>query len=186
MTLHPFPKSTPHWLTSNFAAYYGSFDYLAYGANSIHNYIELKYISIGTSLLVWRLRDHLPIQETWVWSLVLEVRSHMPWGNWACMQQPRPSIAKNYKIKYLSISMRAKSLQLYPTLCNLMEDSPPGFSIHGILQARILEWVAVPFSRGSSRPGDRTWVCNVSCIWQVGSLPLVPPGKPYWSTYPPK
>ena len=37
----------------------------------------------------------------------------------------------------------------------------PGFSVHGILQARILEWVAIPFSRGSSQPRDRTWV---SCI----------------------
>ena len=42
-----------------------------------------------------------------------------------------------------------------------MDSSPPGSSIHGILQARILEWVAIPFSRGSSWPRDRTWV---SCI----------------------
>jgi len=39
--------------------------------------------------------------------------------------------------------------------------SPPGSSVHGILQARILEWVAIPFSRGSSRPRDQT---PVSCI----------------------
>ena len=44
----------------------------------------------------------------------------------------------------------SKSLQSCPTLCNPMDDSPPGSSVHGILQARILEWVAVPFSRGSS------------------------------------
>ena len=44
----------------------------------------------------------------------------------------------------------AKSLQSYPTLCNPMDCSPPGSSVHGILQARILEWVAIPFSRGSS------------------------------------
>ena len=37
-----------------------------------------------------------------------------------------------------------------PTLCDPMDCSPPGFSVHGILQARILEWTAVPFSRGSS------------------------------------
>ena len=36
------------------------------------------------------------------------------------------------------------------TLCNLMDCSPPGSSVHGILQARILEWLAIPFSRGSS------------------------------------
>ena len=40
--------------------------------------------------------------------------------------------------------------QLCPTLCDPVDCSPPGFSVHGILQARILEWVATPFSRGSS------------------------------------
>ena len=49
-------------------------------------------------------------------------------------------------------------------LCDRMECSPPGSSAHGILQARILEWVAVPFSRGSSRPRNRTSVSYVSCI----------------------
>ena len=44
--------------------------------------------------------------------------------------------------------------QLYPTLCNHMDYSPPDFSVHGILQARILEWVAISFSRGSSLPRD--------------------------------
>ena len=38
------------------------------------------------------------------------------------------------------------------TLCNSMDYSLPGSSVHGVLQARILEWVAIPFSRGSSRP----------------------------------
>ena len=51
--------------------------------------------------------------------------------------------------------------QSSPTLCNPMDYSPPGSSVHGILQTRILEWVAVPFSRGFSRPRDRT---QVSCI----------------------
>ena len=48
--------------------------------------------------------------------------------------------------------------QSCPTLCDPMDCSLPGFSIHGILQARILEWVTISFSRGSSRPRDRTWV----------------------------
>ena len=57
-----------------------------------------------------------------------------------------------------------KSLQLCPTLCNPMDCSPPGSSVHGILQARILEWVALPSSRGSSPPRDRTWVSYISRI----------------------
>ena len=49
--------------------------------------------------------------------------------------------------------------QLYPTLCDPMDCSPPGSSVREILQARILEWIlAISFSRGSSRPRDRTWV----------------------------
>ena len=47
------------------------------------------------------------------------------------------------------------------TLCDPMDCSPPGSSVHGILQARMLEWVAILLSRGSSRPRDRTWF---SCI----------------------
>ena len=46
------------------------------------------------------------------------------------------------------------------TLCDPMDHSPAGSSVHGILQARILEWVAISFSRGSSQPKDQT---QVSC-----------------------
>ena len=55
--------------------------------------------------------------------------------------------------------------------------SPLGSSVHGILQARILEWVAVPSSRGSSQPRDQI---QVSCI-AGGSLPTESPGKPHIS-----
>ena len=48
----------------------------------------------------------------------------------------------------------AKSLQLCPTLCNPIDGSPLGYPVPGILQARILEWVAIPFSKGSSQPRD--------------------------------
>ena len=51
--------------------------------------------------------------------------------------------------------------QLYMTLCDPMNYSPPGSSVHGILQARVLEWVAISFFKGSSWPRDPTWV---SCI----------------------
>ena len=47
------------------------------------------------------------------------------------------------------------------TLCNPMDCSPPGSSAHGISQARILAWLSIPFSRGSSPPRDQT---QVSCI----------------------
>ena len=49
-------------------------------------------------------------------------------------------------------------VQSCPTLCNPMDCSLSGSSVHGILQAKILEWVAISFSRASSQPRDLTWV----------------------------
>ena len=57
----------------------------------------------------------------------------------------------------------AKSLQSCPTLCDPIDGRPPGSRVPGILQARILEWVAIS-SRGSSRLRDRTGISHVSCI----------------------
>ena len=59
-------------------------------------------------------------------------------------------------------------------LCDPVDYSLPGFSIHGISQGRILEWVAISFSRGSSQYRDRTR----SPALQTDSLPSEPPGKP--------
>ena len=61
--------------------------------------------------------------------------------------------------------------QLLSVLCDPVDHSPPGSSVLGIFQARILEWVAIPFSRGSSGLRDRTWV---SCM-QTDSLSSKPP-----------
>ena len=52
--------------------------------------------------------------------------------------------------------------QSCPTLCDPMDYSPPGFSVHQIFQARILEWVAISFSRGSSQPRDWTQVSHIA------------------------
>ena len=76
----------------------------------------------------------------------LGVLSYQLWGLWG------------WKF-YLCIC--AKSPQSCPTLCDPMDCSPPGSSVRGILQARILEWVAMPFSRGSSQPRDQIYV---SCL----------------------
>ena len=82
--------------------------------------------------------------------------------------------------------MHATSLQLCLTLCDALDYSPPGSSVHGILQARILEWVAIPFSRGSSWPRDQTQVSHIAgkffTVWAVGKCHLalcfyITPGK---------
>ena len=64
--------------------------------------------------------------------------------------------------------MHAKSLQLCLTVYDPMDYSLPSSSVHGILQARILEWVTFPFSRGSSWPRDRTHISYVSCVGRQG------------------
>ena len=69
-------------------------------------------------------------------------------------QIPLPPTRAKYK--------HAKSLQSHVTLCDPVDCSPPGSSVHGILQARILEWVAIPFSRRSSQPRDRTQVSHIA------------------------
>ena len=61
----------------------------------------------------------------------------------------------------INAAAAAKSLQSCLTLCDPMDCSPPGSSVHGILQARRLEWVAMPSSRASSQPRDWT---QVSCF----------------------
>ena len=52
--------------------------------------------------------------------------------------------------------------QLCPTLCDPMDCRLSGSSIHGIFQARVLEWVAISFSRGSSQPRNQTWVSRIA------------------------
>ena len=81
-----------------------------------------------------------------------------------------------------STGVRAKPLQLCLALCNPMNFNSLGSSVRGILQTRILEWVAVPSSRGSSQPRDQTWACctgrglfTTSATWEaLRSTPIAP------------
>ena len=64
--------------------------------------------------------------------------------------------------------------------CDPMDHNPPGYSVHGILQARILEWVAVSSSRASSQPRDQTRVSYVSCMGRQGLYHWCQLGNPVW------
>ena len=89
-----------------------------------------------------------------------------------------PSIRYVYIYLHIDIWIVKKLVtQSCPALCDPMDCKSPGFSIRGIFQARILEWVALPFFRGSSWPRDWTLVF---CI-KVDSLPSEPCGKLYIS-----
>ena len=79
-------------------------------------------------------------------------------------------------VKCPSVYMLSRFSRVW--LCNPTDCSPPGSSGHGILQARILEWIAMPSSRGSAQPRDQTLVSGIFCIGRWCSLPLAPSGKP--------
>ena len=78
--------------------------------------------------------------------------------NKAC-QRKKCSLKIKFSIGFIELCVLVTQLCL--TLCHPRDCSLPGSSVHGILQARILEWVAISFSRGSSQPRDKT---QVSCI----------------------
>ena len=72
-----------------------------------------------------------------------------------------PWLDSKKKVESISCSITSNSWRP-------MDYSLPGSSVHGILQARILEWVAISYSRGSSRPRDQTWVsCNAGRFFAI-------------------
>ena len=117
---------------------------------------------------------------------------------WVQGEQPQTSFLLHDVLHWLDSHQISEALQLSVcvcvcvcvwitqsclTLCDPTNCSPPGFSVHGILQARILEWIAIPFSRGSSQPRDRTLVsCRFFTVWATGksSSCLIPPLHPYY------
>ena len=87
-----------------------------------------------------------------------------------------PEIATVHDILWKKVKVWVAQLCL--TLWDPTDCSPPGSSVHGILQARILEWVAIPFSRGSSQPRDRTQVSLIAggffTIWVIREAHVKP------------
>ena len=71
------------------------------------------------------------------------------------------------------MGMPAKLIQSCLILCEPMDYSLPGSSVYGILRARILEWVAISYYRGSSQPRNRTCISYVSCIVSQVLYPII-------------
>ena len=100
-----------------------------------------------TGCLAWVLSSCLRVHQCWGHLLMFTFRS-MEMG----AQRAQAAYWK-LLVNNSVTCVHAKSLQSCPTLCNPMDCSPPGSSVHEILQARILEWVAMPFSRDRPDPG---------------------------------
>ena len=137
--------------------------------------LKQKIMQTEASLVVQWLRICVPMQGTWIWSLVGELRSHMLWDNYVhesqreiqsaatktrCSQINKAPLSMEFSTKEYWSGLPFPSPEDLP---NTMDYSPPGSSVDGILQARTLEWVAISYSRGSSRPRDRTHISDI-CI----------------------
>ena len=97
---------------------------------------------------------------------------------WKAEQFPAPPnthYLEPWKPRVHDVICVCAQLPLCPTLCDPMDCSPPGSSVHGILQARILEWVAMSSSTGSSWPKDWTYI---SCVSSIGRQILY-----HWATW---
>ena len=115
------------------------------------------------------------------WRLNLSVGKPGPRFGWGAPQAsslPQAEIPKGSRCYTHSSSKGfvCMHVQLCPTLCYLMDCSPPGSSGHGISQARILAWVAISYSRGSCRPGIEP-ASAVSPVLAVRFFTTVLPGK---------
>ena len=98
------------------------------------------------------------------------------WSLLSILQERRSRRNSNYNfLSLFSASLHMCSVaQSCPTLCDSMDCSLPGSTVHRISQARTLDWVAISFSRGSSRP--RNWTC-ISCIGRLILYPLCHLGR---------
>ena len=123
------------------------------------------------------------ITQSPTWNL----RSHLWLLLYFCIQQVTESVNSPYSFFYPPLLFllptpchsyfENESQVANPTLCDPMDCSLQRFSVHGIFQARILEWSAISFSRGSSQPRDRTWVSRIvgRCftIWAIREVPFL-------------
>ena len=136
----------------------------------------------------YRLQSHLHTARGWLTNQLIE-QKRKSWIksqcyeilNLICISYDRGQTYRNSgqftKNLPFIVCVLENSLHLCLTLCDHMDHSPPGSSVHRILQARILEWVAMRSSRASCWPRYQTLIL---CLlhWQMDSLTLAPPGKP--------
>ena len=84
----------------------------------------------------------------------LNAHCWFPWRLWGCLLRSQLLSMLHDTVPHIMKKEKVKVVQSCVTLYEPLACSPPGSSVHGILQARVLEWVVIPFSRGSSQPGD--------------------------------
>ena len=103
----------------------------------------------------------------------------------SCPTLSRPHESCHFLLQCMKVQRESEVAQSCPTPSDPMDCSPPGSSVHGISQARILEWVAISFSRGSSPPRCQTCISCVSCSTGrfFTTMPPEPPKNVLQSAY---
>ena len=128
----------------------------------------------------WLLLEHKLIHFGSVWQLSrYNVRNESLWENMIHKDENIYSLPRFWKFAspwYVLNDGSGLIAKLYLTLRNPMDYSPPGLSVWGISQMRILEWVAMSSSRGSSWPSYQTWASNIAggffTDWAIRSIPF--------------
>ena len=124
-------------------------------------------MSINSRLQCVRSPWVLPGQEGFLYVMSTHILGSS-WGSWTSW---------SFCSSTLSTTHPSEVTQLCPTLCDPVDCSLPGSSIHGIFQARMLEWVAIAFSRRSSRPRDWNRVSRILgrrfTIWATREVPKI-------------
>ena len=122
----------------------------------------LTILYIWASLVAQMVKNLPTVQETQVQSLGQKDPLESVYMSLLLFQfvspSPSPSESKVQCLHLNHYCVPAKALQLGMSLCDPVDCSLWDSSVHGILQVRTLEWVAIPFSKGSSQPRDPTWV----------------------------
>ena len=130
---------------------------------SKHSIPEIKFIAVETATVVtaicnWTLINKA-LKELGFWPLIYSF-SFLESTFWLQFHSFINWITPKIYIMHL----HARLLQLCLTLCDPVDHRPPGSSVHRILQARIVEWVVMPFSRVSFWSRNQTSICYVSCF----------------------
>ena len=126
--------------------------------------MEKKYlINEMEEILMWKKETFWGINSfEAMWELIFEagrlIQHSWPWNKIPCNQMP------NLTYLLLNCVCVCSVAQLCSNLCSYMDCGPPGFSVHEILQARILEWASLSSSKRSAWPRDQTRISCVSCI----------------------
>ena len=131
---------------------------------------------------------HNGVTNTFTFNTLLGItqQSHYLSVYWPTYQPTYILIIYSYRFKKTTTTIvlnaekwkESEVTQSCPTLCDPMDCSLPGLSVHGIFQGRVLEWVVISFSRGSSSPRDWTQVSNYSVkCWSSGQNENMPGGR---------